>query len=92
MFFVYMMASKRNGTIYIGVTNDLKRRAYEHRMNLVEGFTSKYSVHLLVYYEIHNDPLIAISREKYLKGKSRTYKLNLIELKNPDWNDLYEDV
>lgn len=92
MFFVYMMTSKRNGTIYIGVTNDLKRRAYEHRMNLVEGFTSKYSVHLLVYYEICDDPLIAIGREKYLKGKKRKFKLNLIESHNPDWHDLYEDI
>lgn len=92
MFFVYMMASKRNGTIYIGVTNNLKRRAYEHHMNLIEGFTSKYSVHLLVYYEICDDPLIAIGREKYLKGKSRAYKLKLIESHNPNWDDLYDDI
>ncbi len=87
-----MVASKRNGSIYIGITNDLKRRTHEHRMNLTEGFTSKYSIHLLVYYEIHDDPLIAISQEKYLKGKNRKFKLNLIESHNPNWDDLYDDI
>jgi len=86
------MASKRNGTLYIGVTNDLIRRVYEHKNYLIEGFTQKYSVHLLVYYEIHNDIYNAIQREKRLKKWNRAWKIELIEKANPDWKDLYNEL
>jgi len=93
-YFVYILASKRNGTLYIGVTNNLERRVYEHKNNIVKGFTSKYSVHQLVYYEETNDIYAALQREKQLKnlssckrGWNRKWKLALIERINPDWND-----
>jgi len=86
------MASKRNGTLYIGVTNDLVRRVYEHRNDFVEGFTQKYAVHLLVFYEIHNDINNAIQREKRLKKWNRAWKIELIEKENPEWNDLYDGL
>jgi putative endonuclease len=91
-YYVYIMASKKNGTLYIGVTNDLIRRVYEHRNNLVEGFTQKYAVHLLVFYEIHNDINNAIQREKRLKKWNRAWKIELIEKENPEWNDLYNGL
>ena len=91
-YFVYIVASKRNGTLYIGVTNNLIKRVYEHRNNLVEGFTKKYSVHKLVYYEETNNINSAISREKQLKKWNRNWKLELIEKKNPNWQDLYETL
>jgi putative endonuclease len=88
---VYIRASKRNGTLYIGVTNDLERRLYEHRNNLVEGFTNKYNVHHLVYYEDVNDIQSALQREKQLKRWTRKWKIELIERVNPEWRDLVED-
>ena len=88
LFYVYILASKRNGTLYIGVTNDLERRTYEHKNNLVRGFTSRYSVHMLVYYEIYADAYTAIAREKSLKHWRRLWKLELIEKHNPNWIDL----
>ena len=83
------MASKRNGTLYIGVTNDLARRAYEHREGMVSGFTKKYSVKQLVYYQVFDEVLVAIQREKQLKEWQRKWKIDLIETHNPGWTDLY---
>ncbi len=90
-YYVYILASKRNGTLYIGLTNNLEKRVYEHKNNIIEGFTSKYGVHLLVYYEQTNDVNIAIQREKQLKKWNRRWKLELIEKSNPNWNDLSKD-
>ncbi|MBI2088919.1 MAG: GIY-YIG nuclease family protein [Deltaproteobacteria bacterium] len=89
---VYILASKRNGTLYIGVTSDLPKRAWEHRKNLVEGFTKRYGVHRLVYYETHADMVSAITREKQLKKWRRGWKLRLIEGRNPQWRDLWEEI
>lgn len=91
-FFVYILASKRNGTLYVGVTNDLKRRVYEHKHHVVEGFTKKYNVSLLVYYEIFENSEEAIFREKRMKRWKREWKVKRIESKNPLWKDLYEEV
>jgi putative endonuclease len=90
-YHVYILASKRNGTLYIGVTNDLERRVYEHKKNLIEGFTKKYNIHNLVYYEDVNDIHSALQREKQLKRWSRQWKIELIERFNPEWNDLARD-
>jgi len=90
-YYVYILASKRNGTLYIGVTNNLERRLYEHRNNLIEGFTNKYNVHNLVYYEDVNDIQAALQREKQLKRWTRKWKLELIEKVNPAWRDLAND-
>ena len=89
---VYILASRRNGTLYIGVTGDLIKRVWEHRNNLVESFTKKYSVHQLVYYEQHQNMASAITREKQLKKWNRAWKLELIEKRNPDWNDLWDEI
>ncbi|MBZ0068855.1 MAG: GIY-YIG nuclease family protein [Thiobacillus sp.] len=89
---VYILASQRNGTLYIGVTSDLIKRVWEHKQNFVEGFTRQYSVHDLVWYEQHEDMLAAIAREKMLKEWKRAWKLELIEKMNPEWKDLYEDL
>jgi putative endonuclease len=86
------MASQRNGTLYIGVTNDLIRRVYEHKHNILEGFTKKYSVHQLVWYETHEDIYQAIAREKAMKAWKRAWKLRVIEAMNPEWNDLYDEM
>ena len=91
-FYVYMLCSRRNGTLYIGVTSDLIKRIYEHKNNLVDGFTKKYSVHSLAWYELHNTVETAIHREKKIKKWKRTWKLRLIEENNPDWKDLYDDL
>ena len=91
-YFIYILASKRNGTLYVGVTSNLIRRVYEHKNNLVEGFTKKYSVHQLVYFEQTEDAASAIHREKQIKKWNRKWKLELIEKNNPDWKDLYEDI
>jgi putative endonuclease len=91
-YYVYILASKRNGTLYIGVTNDLVRRVYEHKNGLVEGFTKKYGVHSLVYYEQCEDIESAIQREKRLKFWHRKWKIRLIEEANLDWKDLYECI
>ncbi|HET8564121.1 MAG TPA: GIY-YIG nuclease family protein [Candidatus Binatia bacterium] len=89
---VYILASKRNGTLYIGVTTNLQKRGFEHKNDLVEGFTKKYQVHRLVYYELHEDMMSAIEREKQLKKWNRAWKLELIERQNPDWSDLWERI
>jgi putative endonuclease len=89
---VYILASKRNGTLYIGVTSNLEKRAWEHKHDLVEGFTKKYGVHQLVYYELHGEMPSAIAREKQMKKWNRAWKLKLIEKHNPDWNDLWEGL
>jgi putative endonuclease len=86
------VASKRNGTLYVGVTSDLIKRTYEHRHGLSEGFTKKYNIHNLVYYEIHNDINEAITREKQIKKWKRQWKMNLIEKFNPEWVDLYDKL
>ena len=91
-YYVYILASKRNGTLYIGVTNDLVRRAYDHKSNVIQGFTEKYGVHNLVHYELYTDVHDALTREKRLKKWKRQWKINLIETKNPDWRDLYEQI
>ena len=83
------MASKRNGTLYLGITNNLLKRVYEHKNNLIEGFTKKYNVHTLVYYEVYNDIYDAITREKRIKKWKRQWKVELIEKFNPRWEDLY---
>ena len=88
VYFVYIMASGQNGTLYIGVTNDIGRRAWEHHEGLVEGFTRKYGVKLLVWYEVHDDVRDAIRRETLLKKWKRRWKLELIEKTNPQWRDL----
>ncbi len=87
-----MMANKRNGTIYVGVTSDLVRRAYIHRESLVAGFTKKYACKMLVWYEQHGTMETAILREKQIKAGNRRRKLELIESMNPDWQDLYNDI
>lgn len=90
--YVYILASKRNGTLYIGVTKDLTRRVYEHKNNIIKGFTSKYDVHDLVYYECHDDYWEAANREKRLKNWKRQWKMDLIESANPKWQDLYQSI
>ncbi len=89
---VYIMASSRNGTLYIGVTSDLVKRAWQHKNEIIKGFTEKYTVHLLVWYEVHENMESAISREKALKKWNRIWKLRLIEQFNPEWQDLYEQL
>ena len=91
-YYIYILASSRNGTLYVGVTNDLIRRVYEHKNHLVKGFTSKYDVTKLVYYEITNDIKLAIDREKNIKAWKRVWKIRLIEENNPDWKDLHESL
>jgi len=89
---VYILTSKRNGTLYIGVTSNLQKRAWEHKKDLVEGFTKRYGVHRLVYYELHDDMTSAIQREKQMKKWNRAWKLELIEKQNPNWQDLSEGI
>lgn len=91
-YYVYILSSRRNGTLYIGMTNDLIRRIYEHKNDLVEGFTSKYKVHDLVYFEQCENIETAIQREKQLKFWHRKWKIRLIEERNPGWRDLYEKI
>ncbi len=86
---VYILSSKRNGTLYIGVTSDLVQRVWQHKHDVFEGFTKKYGVHTLVYYEIHPTMLEAIQREKRLKKWNRAWKIALIEKENPEWLDLW---
>jgi putative endonuclease len=90
-YFIYILASKRNGTLYVGMTNDLMRRIYEHKSGLIEGFTKKYSVNKLVYLESTDGAKAAIDREKRLKKWKRQWKIELIEKSNPNWRDLSED-
>ncbi len=89
---VYILASKPGGTLYVGVTNDLVRRTFEHRQSLVEGFTKRYAVKTLVYYEEHDTVLLAIQREKNVKHWPREWKIDLIASMNPDWRDLYPEI
>lgn len=89
---VYLMASRRNGTLYVGVTSDLIKRVWEHKQDSVEGFTKRYGVHILVWYELHQTMESAIVREKRLKEWKRGWKLELIEQGNPEWRDLYSDL
>ena len=86
------MASRRNGTLYIGVTSDLVRRIWEHKNNMVEGFTKRYGVHRLVGYEVHESMESAIEREKRLEKRKRKWKLELVESSNPNWQDLYSTI
>ncbi len=89
---VYLLASKRNGTLYVGVTSDLVKRIWEHKNNVVEGFTSRHKIHHLVWYELHGTMESAIIREKSLKRWKRRWKLELIEKENPQWRDLYKEL
>jgi len=91
-FFVYIMTNKRHTVLYTGVTNDLKKRAYQHRHKLIAGFTSRYNVDKLVYYDVFEDAYNAISREKQIKGGSRRKKIDLINSMNSQWADLYETL
>ena len=90
--YVYILASQRNGTLYVGSTSDLIKRIWEHKNNVIPGFTAKYNVHKLVYYEVHYAILEAARREKRFKNWCRQWKLNLIEGINPTWRDLYDDI
>jgi len=89
---VYILASEYNGTLYIGVTSNLIQRIWQHRSDLVDGFTKKYTVHFLVYYELHEDMPTAILREKQLKKWNRQWKINLIKQFNPAWKDLWQEL
>ncbi len=91
-FFVYMLASKKHGTIYTGMTANLPKRVWEHKNKVVEGFTKDHGVDRLVYFENHDSFEAAAMREKRLKAWKRNWKINLIEERNPDWNDLYEKL
>jgi putative endonuclease len=90
--FVYILASRRHGTLYVGLTNDLPRRAWEHKNNRTEGFTRRYGVHRLVYAEPQEDIVSAIQREKQLKKWNRAWKIALIEKQNPTWRDLFAEI
>jgi putative endonuclease len=90
--YVYILFNERKGTLYTGVTSDLAKRVYEHKSKLVDGFTKKYNIDKLGYYEIYPFIADAISREKQIKGGSRKKKLELIESMNPDWKDLYDEI
>jgi putative endonuclease len=91
-YYIYIMTNPKNNVLYTGVTNDLKKRIYEHREKFIDGFTKKYNVNKLVYYEIFEDSYSAISREKQIKGGSRSKKIALIESMNPKWEDLYDKL
>ncbi|MFU2158392.1 GIY-YIG nuclease family protein [Caldisericum sp. AR60] len=91
-FYVYILSNKYNNVLYVGITNDLKRRIYEHKNKFIDGFTKKYNVNKLVYYEIFNDPINAITREKQLKDFRREKKVRLITEFNPNWEDLYQKI
>jgi len=89
---VYILASRRNGTLYVGVTSDLSRRVSEHRADMIDGFTRRYGVHGLVYAEFHATMAEAIQREKHIKKWRRAWKIRLIEQTNPTWRDLYDEI
>ena len=91
-YYIYIMTNKSNTVLYTGITNDLKRRVYEHKNKIVEGFTKKYNVDKLVYYEIFDDPYNAITREKQIKSGSREKKVELINSFNKEWKDLYNEI
>jgi len=92
MFYVYLLASRKEGTLYLGVTKDLVRRTYQHREKLLPGFTSRYDVRRLVWFEVYDDPTTAIVREKQIKKWRRAWKIDLIETENPEWKDLYPEI
>ena len=89
---VYMLASKRKGTLYVGVTSDLVQRVWQHKNDLVEGFTKRYGVHTLIWYEVCGTMETAIAREKAIKEWKRAWKIRLIEGRNPEWRDLYDEL
>ncbi|HOO82115.1 MAG TPA: GIY-YIG nuclease family protein [Alphaproteobacteria bacterium] len=91
-YYVYILSKARNSTFYVGITSDLPRRIWEHKNEVADGFTKKYGIKTLVYYEVHDDPETAIRREKRLKKWPREWKMKIIEEMNPDWKDLYEDI
>lgn len=91
-FYVYIMASKRNATLYVGITSNLVQRVWQHREGQVQGFTDKYGVKILVYFEVHETGESAIAREKQIKKWNRVWKLRLIERNNPEWQDLYDSI
>jgi len=91
-YYVYILCNKRNGTLYTGVTSNIVRRVYEHKHKLIEGFTKKYNVHRLVWYEIHESAIHAIEREKQIKKWKRAWKIEMIEKENPNWVDLYDSI
>ncbi len=91
-YYIYILANKKNGALYVGVTNNLVRRIYQHKNDLIDGFTKKYSVHDLVYYEQYDNIDVAISREKQLKKWNRVWKFRLIEKDNPMWLDRYNEL
>ena len=91
-YYVYIMASKKNGTLYLGMTSDLIKRVWQHKHDEIDGFTKKYGVHKLVWYEETTDVRDAIRREKQIKKWRRQWKINLIEKENPEWKDLYEEI
>ncbi|WP_293139999.1 GIY-YIG nuclease family protein [Okeania sp. SIO3I5] len=91
-YYIYIMTNKRNTVLYTGVTNDLIRRVYEHKSKLVEGFTKKYNINKLVYFEMYENPSEAIAREKQIKAGSRQKKINLINSINLEWKDLYPEI
>jgi putative endonuclease len=91
-FYVYILASKPNGTLYTGVTSNLIQRVWQHKHDVIQGFTRKYSVKTLVYYEVHENAESALTREKKIKRWRRAWKLGLIENSNPEWRDLYKDI
>jgi putative endonuclease len=91
-YYVYLLASRKHGTLYVGVTNDLVRRVYQHKNKIIRGFTTRYGVDRLVWYECYDDPTNAITREKELKKWRRDWKIRLIEEENADWVDLYDGI
>jgi len=92
VYYVYLLASHKHGTLYVGVISNLLGRVYQHKTGVVRGFTRRYHVHLLVWFECYDDPLTAIAREKEIKKWRREWKINLIESTNPEWLDLYETL
>jgi putative endonuclease len=92
VFYVYLLASRKQGTLYLGVTRDLVHRIYQHREKLTPGFTSRYDVRRLVWFEVYDDPINAIEREKEIKKWRRSWKIALIEKDNPEWKDLYPEI
>jgi putative endonuclease len=91
-YFVYLVASRRNGTLYLGMTRDLTRRIYEHKQKAVPGFTARYHIDRLVWFEVYDDPRSAIEREKEIKKWRRAWKIDLIEKSNANWRDLYSEI
>lgn len=91
-YYIYIMTNKYNKILYTGITGNLKKRIYEHKQKFVDGFTKRYNITKLIYYEIYDDPTNAIKREKQIKGGSRNKKIDLIESMNPKWEDLYNQI